>query len=75
MREACAGFLFGAILSAILDVVVYFLALTRQGNVGPAGKEIVPIFLGWVGMGSRDLLDRGRTHKKNHDIGTWNIGT
>ena len=36
---------------------------------------ILLIYLGWVGMGSRDLLDRGRTHKKNHDIGTWNIGT
>ena len=42
MSEACAGFLFGTSFSAILDVVEYFLALTREENVGPAGKEIVP---------------------------------
>ena len=39
MSEACAGFLFGTSFSAVLDVAEYFLALTREENVGPAGKE------------------------------------
>ena len=38
--------------------------------MGPAGKETVPIFLGWVGVGSRDLLDRDKTHKISCYFGT-----
>ena len=42
MSEACAGLLFGTSFSTILDVVEYFLALTREENVGPAERKIVP---------------------------------
>ena len=61
MSEACAGFLFGTSFSAILDVVEYFLALTREENVGPAGKEIVPkVSSGfWGDLYSINILDRG----------------